>query len=292
MFFLKFVKIKNKKMKIWLHNFLKKYPYDLIIWLIFFFISWNFYREWLPLHKIYFPQNWIFLFNCVYIATFVPFPYLILYLKKYFWKKDRIKTAKMQFFAYGFAIMLLSSVYFAYLDVLFLQNQSFAWILDWEHLLARVPYFIILSLLVYWLDVQRGFETEKKVFLEKITQINNQKITEKPIEQKNIAPKTTDNATFIQIKNNGLTEKIYFEQILFIEGAKQYLKIFTTENTFIHLDSLKNMENILPQENFKRVHKSYIINTLKIEKIQKSKIFIGKNIIAIGRNYKENLKIT
>ena len=67
---------------------------------------------------------------------------------------------------------------------------------------------------------------------------------------------------------------------------KDYIKIHTPGKTIVTLNSLKKFETILPDEQFVRVHKSFIVPLSKIDSIQHSRIVIGKSMIPIGDNYR------
>lgn len=94
---------------------------------------------------------------------------------------------------------------------------------------------------------------------------------------------------FIMVKADYSLVKIDLENILYIEGLKDYLKIFIQgQKTILTLNSLKKFEESLPPEFFARVHRSYIVALNKIEAIQKHRIIIGKERIPIGDNYKSD----
>jgi DNA-binding LytR/AlgR family response regulator len=82
---------------------------------------------------------------------------------------------------------------------------------------------------------------------------------------------------------------ILYENILYIEGLKDYVKIFTLDSLkpILSLMSLKQLEGDLPFGNFVRVHRSYIINIDKISSINKNRIIIDKKQIPIGETYKK-----
>ena len=82
---------------------------------------------------------------------------------------------------------------------------------------------------------------------------------------------------------------ILFEDILYIEGLKDYVKIHTFDGLkpILSLMSLKQLEENLPFDNFIRVHRSYIINIEKISSINKNRIVINKKQIPIGETYKK-----
>ena len=91
---------------------------------------------------------------------------------------------------------------------------------------------------------------------------------------------------FILVKTGYNTIRIRFDDILYCEGLKDYIKIHTPGKTIVTLNSLKKFETILPDEQFVRVHKSFIVPLSKIDSIQHSRIVIGKSMIPIGDNYR------
>jgi len=99
-----------------------------------------------------------------------------------------------------------------------------------------------------------------------------------------IPQKTHD---FIFVKTENKIQKIYLDDILYIEGLKDYISIFTKTERIITLQNMKKMEESLPSKSFVRVHKSYIIALAKIESIERSRIQIGEKIIPIGDTYRD-----
>ncbi len=96
-----------------------------------------------------------------------------------------------------------------------------------------------------------------------------------------------NNHGFIFVKTENKIQKIYLDDILYIEGLKDYISIFTKTERIITLQNMKKMEESLPSKSFVRVHKSYIIALDKIESIERSRIQIGDKIIPIGDTYRE-----
>ncbi|HEU4606700.1 MAG TPA: LytTR family DNA-binding domain-containing protein, partial [Chitinophagaceae bacterium] len=88
----------------------------------------------------------------------------------------------------------------------------------------------------------------------------------------NVAPQTPD---FIFVKTEHRIQKIFIDDILYIEGLKDYVSIFTPSERVITLQHMKKMEEVLPSARFSRVHKSYIVAIDKIESIERSRILIG-----------------
>ena len=83
--------------------------------------------------------------------------------------------------------------------------------------------------------------------------------------------------------------KIKISDILYIESDKNYITLVTHKNKLCYLDSLKNWMLKLPKESFIQVHKSYLVNYHKIEKIAGNIVHINTQKIPIGRMYKSAL---
>lgn len=96
---------------------------------------------------------------------------------------------------------------------------------------------------------------------------------------------------FFFVKSEYKQIKINFSEILYIEGLKDYVKIYLKDNAkpILTLMSLKKLEEELPSNNFMRIHRSFIIGLDKIETIERNHIVIGKEQIAIAPNYKDSL---
>jgi two-component system, LytTR family, response regulator len=92
---------------------------------------------------------------------------------------------------------------------------------------------------------------------------------------------------FIFIKSDNKMIKINLQEILFIEGLKDYLSIQTTTEKLITLQNLKTFEQYLNPQQFMRVHKSYIVALNKIDTIERNRIFIDVHVIPIGDTYRD-----
>jgi DNA-binding LytR/AlgR family response regulator len=80
--------------------------------------------------------------------------------------------------------------------------------------------------------------------------------------------------------------KIYFKDILFIEGLKDYVVLHTDEQKIITAMNIKTIHEQLPQHIFVRVSKSYIINVHQIASFDNNTVFIRKNEIPVGNAYR------
>ena len=80
--------------------------------------------------------------------------------------------------------------------------------------------------------------------------------------------------------------KIYFEDIVYIESQREYIKVVTTRKEYISKMSTHEIEALLPAKHFRRVHRSFIISIDKIESFTSEIIEVNGVSIPIGRGYK------
>jgi DNA-binding LytR/AlgR family response regulator len=107
------------------------------------------------------------------------------------------------------------------------------------------------------------------------------------LEQK-VPAKVDVNNEFLFLKSDYKIKRINFNDILYIEGLKDYVKVYTqnTPKPVLSLTSLKLLELKLPDNRFMRVHRSFIVNLEKIDTIERSRIVFGKEYIPVSDQYK------
>ena len=93
----------------------------------------------------------------------------------------------------------------------------------------------------------------------------------------------------IFIKSNSKFFRVGFQDIIYIQGMKDYLKIHTSEHIIITHQTMTEMENILPADRFIRIHKSYIVAFPRIRAVFGNSVEMEKDLLPIGPNYKERL---
>ncbi|MCD2422183.1 LytTR family DNA-binding domain-containing protein [Niabella pedocola] len=91
------------------------------------------------------------------------------------------------------------------------------------------------------------------------------------------------------IKSGHRIHRINYQDILFIEGLRDYIAIHTIKGKIMSLDSLTNMEILLPKVQFSRIHKSYLINKTKIDSLEKWKVVIHDHPLPVGETYRKKL---
>lgn len=104
-------------------------------------------------------------------------------------------------------------------------------------------------------------------------------------EKENIEPAADD---YFFVKSDRKYYKVNFEDILFVEGLKDYVILQLEEQRIITRMNLKAMNELLPKSLFLRVNKSYIVNTAHIEAFDNNDIFIKTHEIAIGNSYRDS----
>jgi len=92
--------------------------------------------------------------------------------------------------------------------------------------------------------------------------------------------------SFLYFRAERKMVKIFFRDILFVEGLKDYIKIVTDTKPVVTKYVLSTLEEMLPADEFLRIHKSYIVAVNKIDSYNTDTIHIAKHELPIGRLYK------
>jgi len=153
--------------------------------------------------------------------------------------------------------------------------------------IKQKPYVIITS--AYDQYALKGYEFSVDDYLLKpysferfVKSVNN--LAEFSSEQLRDKNNYTKDSIFVNTEYR--LERIELKRILYIEGMKDYLKIVTTEKNILTLQNFKGILEILPEDEFVRTHKSFIVALNKIENIERNRIKIGKALIPISDTYK------
>jgi two-component system LytT family response regulator len=99
---------------------------------------------------------------------------------------------------------------------------------------------------------------------------------------------TSSNDSFMFVKTEYRLERVDFDDILYIEGMKDYLRIICTNKKIMTLQSFAKLEEVLPSNQFCRVHKSFIVAIDKIKSVERGVIFISDQRIPVSTTYKES----
>lgn len=106
-------------------------------------------------------------------------------------------------------------------------------------------------------------------------------------KKENGVSEVKENDGFIFIKSGKQRFKLPVDEILYIEGAGNYMTFFTLNKKILSLLSMNETLQLLPPDRFVRIHKSYVVSIKYIDVIEKSRVIINKVPIPIGITYRE-----
>lgn len=90
-----------------------------------------------------------------------------------------------------------------------------------------------------------------------------------------------DDHIYVKTESKGKLLKIYFSEINYIESVKNYVAIHHGSEKTLVLITMKDLEDILPNPGFKRIHRSFIISTNKIRSIEANSVYLKGVELAI-----------
>ncbi len=114
---------------------------------------------------------------------------------------------------------------------------------------------------------------------------------EKPAEAQ--APASSDaDADYFFVKSDYKLIRVEFSDIVYIEGLKDYVKIYLSSapKPILCLSSMRSIEQALPAATFYRTHRSYIVNMSKVRVFERGQIVFGDKYLPISDSYKEKVQ--
>jgi DNA-binding LytR/AlgR family response regulator len=106
-------------------------------------------------------------------------------------------------------------------------------------------------------------------------------------ESTNVSVKEQESDPFFFVKADGGLVKIFYDDILFIEALKEYVKIVTAERSVITYHTISGLEEKLPPGKFYRIHRSYIVNIRAVTSVEGTTVRIEKHELPISRNERD-----
>ncbi len=94
---------------------------------------------------------------------------------------------------------------------------------------------------------------------------------------------------FIMVRADKRDYKLKLADIIFIQSKGDYLKIVASERSYLIHETMQNIMEILPENKFVRIHKSYIVYVPKIKYLEGNQLFLETNAIPIGKVYRDGL---
>jgi two-component system LytT family response regulator len=111
-----------------------------------------------------------------------------------------------------------------------------------------------------------------------------------PIVQQEIVSSEPSSQAFVFVKDGTKLVKIRLDEILYVEGLKDYVTIHTPNQKVVSLQRLKALETQLPTDKFIRIHNSFIVSLAAIDVVHKGEVQIGEKFIPIGDTYRKSFK--
>ncbi len=99
---------------------------------------------------------------------------------------------------------------------------------------------------------------------------------------------TDDRSVFIRVDRDDV--KIFLKDIIYVEAMADYVKVHTTEDKYLVLSTMKSIATKLPEEEFVRIHRSFIVNINHIDSFNGSEVVINGLTIPVSRSCKKELK--
>ncbi|BDD04152.1 LytR/AlgR family response regulator transcription factor [Aureibacter tunicatorum] len=93
---------------------------------------------------------------------------------------------------------------------------------------------------------------------------------------------------FFFVKTDKKLQKVDFDELKFVEGFGEYVKLHLDKEVIVTYMTMKNLESSLPDQEFIRIHKSFIISIGRIDNIEGHIVRIGDKLLPIGQGYRKN----
>ena len=144
----------------------------------------------------------------------------------------------------------------------------------------------------------KAFELEVKDYLLKpfsferfyksVLRVYQEQSSKQQPEKKDVKPDAPKESEYIFLKEGHKIQKLALQEIIYIEGMRDYLRIHTTREKIMTLLNFARLEELLPASKFARVHRSFMVAIDKIDHIEKKRIKIADKVIPISDTYADS----
>lgn len=181
-------------------------------------------------------------------------------------------------FAVSFEVIGVSfAIFFPGVTRLVLPGESSWWPNDfWQILSGSAPYSIVLlGSTIFYLVKMTQKPAEPLGSTENLTDAET---------------KSAENEHTLMLKEGKVIHQLDIREILYVQGMKEYVSWHTKDKKLVTLHSLANLETLLGNRGFLRTHKSFIVNTKRVEVIKYDSVEIPGKKIPIGRSYRTRVQ--
>lgn len=121
---------------------------------------------------------------------------------------------------------------------------------------------------------------------------NVQPLSESSVNEKDVCEDKIKQDNYIFVKSDYKLIRVDFSDIEYIEGLKDYVKIYlsSANKPLLSLTSMRSLEQALPTQTFYRIHRSYIVNMSKVRVLERGQIVFGDKLLPISDSYRERVQ--
>lgn len=128
----------------------------------------------------------------------------------------------------------------------------------------------------------------KKLDLQRAIELASVRILQESEEQK-IEPNSLKLEDRIFVRYNDVMVKIIIADILYLEADRNYCNVYTKDSVYLLVNTLKNMEDKLPMEQFQRIHRSFIVNIKHVDEVAQNHLTVRNKILPLSKESRKDL---
>lgn len=134
----------------------------------------------------------------------------------------------------------------------------------------------------------------KNLDLQRAVELTCNLISERRVQPTENQPSLSEDTPYVLsdrifIRHKDRMVRIALADILYIEADRNYCHLFTTGHQYTLTTSLKVLEDKLPSIQFLRVHRSFIVNLLRVDEVAENHLTVGGKLVAMGNAFREEL---
>lgn len=136
----------------------------------------------------------------------------------------------------------------------------------------------------------------KPISMDRFLKACNKAIDKIDLQRRNEGSSGTldENSDFFFVKADKKLVKVKFDEIIYVEGLKDYVIIRLEQERVITLQTMKSLEEKLPSDRFRRIHRSYIVNVNQIDAVMGNMVEVKEKgqtkHLPVGKNYRDGLQ--
>ena len=139
-------------------------------------------------------------------------------------------------------------------------------------------------------DLQAVDYLLKPISFERLLQAVNKYFGETQVTEQEIAEETEeDKSDFIFVRSDRKMIKVNFADILYVESLSDYVKIHLDDRTVVTRETITSIEGKLPQKDFIRTHRAYIVSIPKLDSFTNEYVEVGRKMVPVSRTYKNTV---